>query len=99
MKTLLPVFTRVFTLMFSATSIAECTRVFACDDGNNFFMDFKRTQKHDGFLYYWYLDGHLKPTDTWTLSFKIYQQGVGISKIDSDLKVGVWKIYKIMDAA
>ena len=91
--------TLIFTLMFSATRFAECTKVFVCNDGNTCFVDFERIRKHDGFFYYWHLVDHFKSSETWTLSLRIYQQGIGIRKINNDLTVGVSKIFKIMDAA
>ena len=37
-------------------------------------MDYERTRKHDGYVYYWYLSDYLKPNKSGHLSGKIYNQ-------------------------
>ncbi len=38
-------------------------------------VDFESIRKHDGYVYFWMLGDHLKPTTTGTLSAKVYIQG------------------------
>ena len=70
---LLSIFTLFFTLMFSSTSSAEWTEV-AVTSGDTFYVDFERTRKHDGYVYFWELIDFLKPLHG-TLSAKRYFQG------------------------
>ena len=75
MKTLLTIFTLVFTVMFSSTSWGEWTKVGENVDGNTFYVDFERIRKHDGYVYFWFLSDYLKPlTDSMLLSSKRYHQ-------------------------
>ena len=75
MKTLLTIFTLVFTLMFSSTSFADWTKVDVGANGNTNYVDFERIRKVDGFVYFWDLSDYLKPYETGMLSTKIYYQG------------------------
>ena len=75
MKSLLTIFTLVFTLMFSSTSFAEWTKVITGEAGRNFYSDFERIRKHDGFVYYWSLSDYLKPDKYGDLSVKVYIEG------------------------
>ena len=59
--------------MFSSTSSAEWTEV-AVTSGDTFYVDFERTRKHDGYVYFWELMDFLKPLHG-TLSAKRYFQG------------------------
>ena len=74
MKTLLTIFTLVFTLMFSSTSFAGWTKVGENVEGDTFYVDFERIRKHDGFVYFWTLSDFFKPIDG-VSSLKIYHQG------------------------
>jgi hypothetical protein len=75
MKTLLTIFTLVFTLMFSSTSFAEWTGVVSADDGTEVYVDYERIRKHDGYVYYWFLADYLRPTEQGHLSGSGYNQG------------------------
>ena len=75
MKTLLTIFTLVFTLIFSSASFAEWTKVTINEDGNAFYVDLERIRKHDGYVYYWVLNDYLKPTKYGSLSSVSYFQG------------------------
>tara|TARA_Y100001936_G_scaffold214395_1_gene224058 strand:+ start:208 stop:597 length:390 start_codon:yes stop_codon:yes gene_type:complete len=75
MKTLLTIFTLVFTVMFSSTSFAGWTKVGKSVDGVTFYVDYERIRKHGGYVYWWELTDHLKPTKTGRLSSKVYKQG------------------------
>ena len=75
MKNLLLIFTLLFSsVFFSSTSFAEWTKVSEGENGNTFYVDFKRIRKHDGFVYYWGLDNFLKPDVDGDLSVKKYMQ-------------------------
>jgi hypothetical protein len=74
MKPLLTIFTLLFTLMFSSTGFAGWTKVGE-SSGGTFYVDFEKIRKVDGYVYYWTLTDNLKPTNTGTLSSKIYHQG------------------------
>jgi hypothetical protein len=69
----------VFTVTFSSPSFAEWKKVSdgtgASNDGDTFYVDFERIRKHGGYVYWWDLSDYLKPTETGTLSGKIYKQG------------------------
>ena len=82
MKTLLTIFTLVFTVMFSSTSFAGWTKVSESVDGNTFYVDFERIRKHGGYVYFWRLSDYLKPKFG-NLSAKTYNQG--------DCKLFRWK--------
>ena len=75
MKFLLTIFTLVFTVMFSSTSFAEWTKVSESVSGNTFYVDFERIRKHGGYVYFWMLGDHLKPSKHGILSIKYYRQG------------------------
>ena len=75
MKTLLTIFTLVFTVMFSSTSFAEWTRILGENArGHTYYVDFDRIRKHDGYVYYWVLADSLKPVNG-DLSAVIYYKG------------------------
>jgi hypothetical protein len=75
MKTLLTIFTLVFTVMFSSTSYADWTKLGENVSGNTFYVDFERIRKHGGYVYWWDLIDYLKPTKFSNLSTEIYNQG------------------------
>jgi hypothetical protein len=75
MKKLTLIFTLlVSTVMFSSPSYAEWTKVDTNVKGDTFYVDFERTRKVDGYVYYWSLGDYLKPKNG-VLSFKNYRQG------------------------
>ena len=76
MKKLLLIFTLLFsTLMFSSTSFAGWTEVSKNVEGTNFYVDFERIRKHDGYVYWWDLSDYVKPDKSGNLSNKMYNQG------------------------
>jgi hypothetical protein len=76
MKTLLTIFTLVFTVMFSSTSFAEWTKVGTTGGGiSTWYVDFTSIRKHNGYVYYWDLESSLKPYKSGELSSKTYKQG------------------------
>jgi hypothetical protein len=75
MKSLLLIFTLLFsTLMFSAPSFAKWEQVTETVNGNTFYIDFERTKKQGGYVYFWVLGDYLKPEEG-VLSYKNYRQG------------------------
>ena len=74
MKTLLTIFTLVFTVMFSSTSFAEWTKTTENVNKTVFYVDFERIRKHDGYVYYWTLVDYLKPDKDGDWSEKNYIQ-------------------------
>jgi len=75
MKTLLTIFTLVFTVMFSSPSYADWTKVTTSTDGDTFYVDFERIRKHGGYVYFWELSDYLKPSKYGILSGNAYKQG------------------------
>ena len=75
MRTLLSIFTLVFSVMFSSTSFAGWTELSKNSSGDNFYVDFERVRKVDGYVYWWELTDYLKPDKNGHLSGKVYQQG------------------------
>ena len=74
MKTLLTIFTLVFTVMFSSTSFAEWTEIGKNVVGDTFYVDYERIRKQGGYRYFWQLQDYLKPTKYGILSRKTYNQ-------------------------
>ena len=74
MKTLLTIFTLVFTVMFSSPSYSKWTNVGKNVEGKTFYLDFGRIRKHDGYVYWWWLSDYLKPQGNGFLSGKVYLQ-------------------------
>ena len=75
MKTLLTVFTFLFTVMFSSISFAGWTKIGEIISGDTYYVDFERIRKHDGFVYWWYMTDYLKPDKWGDISSKQYAQG------------------------
>ena len=75
MQKLLLTFALLFsTLMFSTPSFAEWTKVSQSVDGDNYYVDFERIRKHDGYVYFWMLSDYLKPNKWGSLSARTYKQ-------------------------
>jgi hypothetical protein len=60
--------------MFSSSLYADWTEMSENTSGTA-YVDFERTRKHDGYVYYWYLGDYAKPTELGHLSSKSYRQG------------------------
>ena len=75
MKTVLTIFTLLFTVMIPSISFAEWTRVTDNDEGDVYYVDFERIREHNGYVYFWRLRDHLKPNYWGELSASIYYQG------------------------
>ena len=74
MKTLLTIFTLLFTVMFSSPSYAEWKKIGKNVDGDTFYVDFERMRKHDGYVYAWVLNDYLKPDKFGDFSSIVYLQ-------------------------
>ena len=75
MKTLLTIFTLVFSMMFSSNSFAEWAKVTRSVNGDTFYVDYERIRKHDGFVSFWTLSDFLMPTKWGDFSTETYRQG------------------------
>ena len=75
MKTLLTIFTLLFTVMIPSTSFAGWTKVAESTGGSTYYVDFERIRNHDGSVYFWILKDYLKPDKYGDFSVKVYQQG------------------------
>ena len=75
MKKLVAIFTLLFsTTMFSSPAYAEWTKVASNTAGDSYYIDFTRVREHDGYIYYWRISDYLKPTETGTISSRVYKQ-------------------------
>jgi hypothetical protein len=75
MRTLLTIFTLVFTVMFSSTSFGGWTYLTAEEiTGNKFYIDFERIRKDGRFIYYWMLQSSSKRDHEGIMSVKMYQK-------------------------
>ena len=61
--------------MFLSTSFADWTLMSTNKKGNNFYVDFEKIKKYDGYVYYWILDDLLIPDKDGDLSYLLYHQG------------------------
>ena len=75
MKFLLTISTLVFTMIFPSTSWSEWTYITKNVEGTDFYIDFERVRKHDGYVYYWVLEDLLEPDKDGDLSYRNYSQG------------------------
>ena len=75
MKTLLTIFTLVFTVMFSSASFAGWTKVVKSRFGDTYYVDFERIKKHGRYIYWWELGDLGKPNKLGHLSAVVYSQG------------------------
>ena len=74
MKKLLLIFTLLLTIIFSATSFAEWQYTSNNIDGTEYYIDFEKIRKHDGYVYTWILSDLLKPDKDGDLSYLSYWQ-------------------------
>ena len=75
MKTLLTIFTIVFTVMFSSNSFAGWTMLIeGRNNGNDYYVDYERIRKVDVYVYYWFLTDYGKRDEYGMFSAKEYHQ-------------------------
>ena len=76
MKKLTLIFTLLFsTVMFPSASFAEWTKVSTSVDGDEYYVDFERIRKADGYVFYWVMYNFIKPSPSGNLSDRTYTQG------------------------
>ena len=61
-------------LMSPSASYAKWTIVSENISGSSFYVDFERTRKHDGYVYFWRLSNYSKPNSFGSLSGLVYFQ-------------------------
>jgi hypothetical protein len=61
--------------MFSSSSYAGWIKVVDHLNGDTDYVDYERIRKHDGYVYFWYMNDYSKPKPNGWLSTKIYKQG------------------------
>ena len=74
MTKLIIIATLLFTVLLSAPSYADWTKLIADEEGDNLYLDFETIRKHEGYFYYWQLVDYLKPNNG-NLSRREYKQG------------------------
>jgi|LWDU01.1.fsa_nt_gi hypothetical protein len=65
----------LFSILISINSYGEWKGVAKNFDGDTFYIEIDTIKEHNGYVYYWELTDYLKPTDTGTMSTKMYKQG------------------------
>ena len=65
----------LFTLIFSSNAYSKWTKVTETTDGNQYYLDYDRIRKVDGYLYYWYLSNFAQPINGRIYSASNYAQG------------------------
>ena len=61
-------------MMLSSLSYAGWTKVIQTTNGDEYFVDFQRVKKHDGYVYWRQLTNRVKPSPSGVLSGKFYFQ-------------------------
>ena len=76
MKNQLIIFTLLLsTVLSSSPSYADWTKVGTNVSGNNFYVDYEKIKKQNGYVYWWSLLDFSKALDGRYLSHKVYTQG------------------------
>ncbi len=75
MKKLTLLLTLTLSMLFSSTAFAEWTKVTSSVSGDDFYVDFDRIRKHEGYVYYWTLSNYLEPSTYGDLSDEKYRKG------------------------
>jgi hypothetical protein len=60
-------------------------------DGNEYYVEIDTVKKHDGYVYFWYLDDYLQPSDYGIMSIQMYVQGDCGANRNKDLTVLFYK--------
>jgi len=77
--------------MFSSTSIAEWSYISSNYDGDEFYVDYNRIRKVDGFVYFWTMTNFAKKDEYGDFSANTYHQGdCKIFRL-KDLKINFYK--------
>ena len=64
----------LFSILISFNSYGEWKFVFTDDQGNDLYIDTDRIKEHGGYVYYWYMVDRLKPSESGSISSKMYLQ-------------------------
>ena len=72
MKKLLILTTFLSSLIITSLANAEWTKVTKRSDGGTYYVDFERTSRHDGKVYFWCLKDYGKLGYKGTMSSEIY---------------------------
>lgn len=70
MKKLLLIFTILFSVLFSFSSLAEWKFVVENKSGDEYFVEDSSIKQRNGYVYYWVMLNFLKPNKHGTLSIK-----------------------------
>ena len=62
----------LFSILISFNSYGEWMKVGESNLGDNYYLDYSSTKEHNGYVYWWYLNDYLEPTETGRLSSKNY---------------------------
>ena len=65
----------LFSILISLNSYGEWKYITVGLDNTSFYIDFEKTKKIDGYLYYWVLSDLLKPDKDGDFSYIGYIQG------------------------
>ena len=66
----------LFSILISFNSLGEWTEITESIDGNStYYVDEDTIKEHDGYVYFWYMDDYLQPSDYGTMSIQMYVQG------------------------
>jgi hypothetical protein len=65
----------LFSILISFNSYGEWKMVSTNVDGNEYYVEIDTVKKHDGYVYFWYLDDYLQPSDYGIMSIQMYLQG------------------------
>jgi hypothetical protein len=65
----------LFSLLISFHSYGEWEEVVEGENGDIYYLDEDSIKNHGGYVYFWEMRDYLKPTDTGTMSGKMYKQG------------------------
>ena len=74
MRTFLSFMILAFLTMPSSLCYAGWTKVIKTANGDEYYVDFERVKKHDGYIYWWQLTNRAKPSPSGVLSGKFYFQ-------------------------
>ena len=74
MKILLTPLLLIITLVFSSPSISDWTKVAEIVDGTDYYVDFERIRKKNGYIYFWALSDSPEPCKHGHLSGKTHKK-------------------------
>ena len=78
----------LFSTLISFNSYGDWTYVTTQENGNKYYIDNDSLREHDGYVYWWGLTDHLKPSKWGHLSISSYNEG--------DCGINRWKLLSIV---